>query len=172
MKTHKKLLIVASALIVPIIVGALSVSAVKASEENQTIIDRVAEILGVESEDVDEAFKQAQIERVDKLLVEGEIDEDQAEKMKERIEESDHPIALFGRRKKGMLKDENIDDISEFLGVTVEDIESFQGKGKSMHDLLDEYGKTREEWIDFMKEKYGDEFLEKPGLGNNCECDI
>lgn len=172
MKGYKKLLIVAAAIIVPATVGLLTVSAVQAQEDHKTVIERVAEILGIEKEDMDDAFKQAQTEKVDELLVEGKIDAEKAEELKKKIEESDRPIDMRGKgKKKGMRGEEHSEALSEFFGISEEELKASHEEGKRMPDLLEEYGKTEEELHEFMTAKFGEKAEMEHGKGKDSEGD-
>jgi hypothetical protein len=110
--------------------------------------ERVAELLGVPVDKYDEAVQQAQQDVVDQALEEGWLTEDQAEHMRERVEQGVGP-KTFGFRDKGFagprggfmghgggslfsLVAEELDD------MTVEELLAELQGGKSIADLLSE----------------------------------
>ena len=76
--------------------GAAIASAQPDSTSPQAFFDSVAKHLGISSEELEDATKAAAIDQVDAALAEGKITEEQAERMRERIESGD-PRPSSGR---------------------------------------------------------------------------
>jgi hypothetical protein len=67
------------------------------SDESKAIIDDAAGQLGVEPSELTEALEQALENRIDEAVDEGRLTEEQAERLKERLEARDVPLLLgFG----------------------------------------------------------------------------
>ena len=76
--------------------GAIAASrALSSSDESKAVIDDAAAQLGIEPSALSEALKQALENRIDEAVEQGRLTEEQAERMKERLESSDYPL-LFG----------------------------------------------------------------------------
>ena len=134
--------------------GLFAVSRVQAqTDENITILQRVAQILGIEEEELDSAFRQAQKEEVDEQVEEGQLDEEKSEKIKERIDDAESPLwgYKFGM-KRHFLRMHKGGLLGEFLGITEEEVMEQLQDGKTIDDLLEDYGKTREELHEYMEE--------------------
>ena len=151
----KKFLIIAAVVIIPVGLGLFAVSTANAQEGDLNVFQRVAQILGVEENDLTDAFKQAQKEEIDQKVAEGKLDAEKAEEMKSKIDESERPF-LGPKGERRHMKGEGGEAMSEFLGISVDELREVKESGKTMDELLEEYGKTQEELQEFMQEKKGD----------------
>ncbi len=64
--------------------------------ERQAFLDDVAERLGVTSDELEKAFKDARLARIDAALADGKITQEEADRMKEGIESGKGPFLLPG----------------------------------------------------------------------------
>lgn len=76
--------------------GALAASGVfSPEEESKAVIEDAAGQLGVEPQELSDALKQALKNRIDAAVEAGRLTEEQANELKERIDDSEYPL-LFG----------------------------------------------------------------------------
>ncbi len=76
--------------------GAIAASRMLSpNEESQAVIDDAAAQLGIEPSELSDALKQALENRIDEAVESGRLTEEQAERLKERLESSEVPL-LFG----------------------------------------------------------------------------
>ena len=64
--------------------------------ERQAFLDDVAERLGVTSDELEKAFKDARLARIDAALADGKITQEEADRMKQGIESGKGPFFLPG----------------------------------------------------------------------------
>lgn len=139
------------------------------TEDSQTaphvaIFQRVAELLGISEDELSTAVKTASTEHIDEKVADGTLDADKAEEMKERIAESEYGMP-FGGGRHGM-RGPKLDMMADFLGVTEEELQTKIDEGTSPHDLIEEYGKTHEEFHDYMEENRPEGFEGRGPRGN------
>lgn len=82
--------------------GAIAASRMLSpSEESKAIIDDAASQLGVEPSELSDALKQALKNRIDEAVEDGRLTEEQANELKDRIDENEYPMlggpGLLGR---------------------------------------------------------------------------
>ncbi len=102
MTRRRKLVIAAGAgSLVLVVAGLGAAGAIAASrmlspgEESKAVIDDAAAQLGVEPSALSEALKQALENRIDEAVEQGRLTEEQADRLKERLESSEYPM-VFG----------------------------------------------------------------------------
>ncbi len=115
-------------------------------------LDALAANLGVSREALDQAFTDTALEMVDKALADGKITEDEATKIRERINSGD--FAPFGPGfghgfKKGFHHGFDVgvklEDLATFLGIDVSAIHEGLMNEQSLAQIAEANGKTREE---------------------------
>ena len=74
-----------------VMVGAGSALALGTRADSEALLGDVATSLGVEQQALEDAIKDAQVNRVDAALADGEISEERAEQLRERIESAETP---------------------------------------------------------------------------------
>ena len=74
-----------------VMAGAGSALALGTASDDEAMLGDVAASLGVEQEALEDAIRDAQINRVDAALADGEIGEERAEQLRERIESAETP---------------------------------------------------------------------------------
>jgi len=152
---------IAAAFLVTVGAGVLlATNASAAEDEGTNVFQRVAQILGIEEDNLSDAFKQAKIEEIDEKVEAGYLDAEEAEEIKTKIEESEGPMMGMRKGGKGMhreMDDEHKAAVAEFFGISVEELDQAHEDGQRMPDLLEDYGKTQEEMRAFMQEQFPDE---------------
>ncbi len=132
-------------------------SNVLASDNNFDPFDirgRVSQILGINEDKLDEAFKIAREERLDYLVENGRISEEEAQRRKEFIENEEMGFG-FGNKRGSSIKEgrEMISDLADYLGVNKQDIINELQDGKSIEDIINENGKDIEKVQEYLKTK-------------------
>jgi hypothetical protein len=106
-----------------------------AEEGTTTFLSRVAEILGVKEADLETALDTAREEGL-------------------RPEGFGRGRGMMGgERGMGMGKESMEEDLAAFLGITEEKVEAELEAGKFPHDLIEEYGKSEEDYRDYRESK-------------------
>jgi hypothetical protein len=125
-------------------------SAQSDSNSPQAFFDAVAKHLGISSEELEEATKAAAIDQVDAALAEGKITEEQAERLKERIESSETP-PFFGPRFFGAHRGfhphapgDKLSAAADYLGLSVVELRERLRDGQSLADVAKAEGKSVE----------------------------
>lgn len=125
----------------------------KADEERIDFVARLAERLGISEEELRQAVMDTETEIVNEWLAEGRIDEEEAARLKELIEEKNGDLhALgprFGHHHFGFGPMWG-DELAEFLGVTVDQLGDALRDGQSLAEIAEANGKSRQELIDFL----------------------
>src|SRR3954447_8490741 len=100
MNRQRKLVIGAATLLVAAGGGvAIAASDSSPAQENQAVIDDVAQQLGISSSKVNDAVKKALTDRVDAAVAAGRITKSEGDALKQRINSDDFP--LFGGLHRG-----------------------------------------------------------------------
>jgi len=120
--------------------GAAIASAQSDATTPQAFFDAVAKHLGISSEELEDATKAAAIDQVDAALAEGEITEEQAERIKERIESGETP-PFFGPRffgERGFhvhAPDGQLSAAADYVGLSVAELRERLRDGQSLADV-------------------------------------
>jgi len=150
---------VSKALIVAAVVvalSALSLTVVNAmGDDQQTVFEKVAEKLQVDSEDLKSAFKDVKIDSINQAVQDGKMDEDRATEIIEKIESGD--MEMFrgnkghrGGRQERILRLHN--DIAEYLGLSKDEMKEQFTSGKTILEVATEQGKSEAELRGYLKE--------------------
>lgn len=146
----KRLILIAA--ITVTVIGGLAVAGMAYAQDESppglNFLTTLAEKLGVSEDTMCSAVKETQLEGVNKRLEEGAIDEDQAAEMKAEIEESDCGI----KPGRGPHPPVDQEELADFLGVTVDELEQAREDGKTLKDLAEENGISEDELKEFMQE--------------------
>jgi Protein of unknown function (DUF2680) len=117
-------------------------SAQSDSNSPQAFFDAVAKHLGISSQELEEATKAAAIDQVDAALAEGKITEEQAERLKERIESGETPPFFFGPRFFGEHRGFHLhapggqlSAAADYLGLSLEELRERLRDGRSLADV-------------------------------------
>ncbi|HEC65679.1 MAG TPA: hypothetical protein ENI23_10305 [bacterium] len=127
------------------------VTAQDAEGEGNPLIERVAELLGIAPDDLTGAFRTAGIERIDERVASGELSEEKAAEIRERIESSDGLPFRGGRRHKGNFE-EKAQHVADFLGLSLEEVQQAHEDGQKLSEILEANGKTKEEFRTYLEE--------------------
>ncbi len=156
-------------------VGALLVAtagigaAMAQSNEGGTgiaFLDRVAGHLGIDRGELDAAIKDARTDQIDEAVANGDLTQEQADNLKERIQNmpADAPFfpggprpgfrgghGAFGPGPIGMHAGEQL---AEFLGITVEQLkDELTEDGATLASVAEAHGKSRDELKAFIRDE-------------------
>ena len=114
--------------------------------ESKAVIDDAAAQLGVEPEELSDALKQGLKNRIDDAVDDGRLTEEQAERLKERIDASEYPgLGLFGRGHHhmgfGFGRFELLESAASYLGLTEAELRE-QLEDNTLAEIAEEQGKT------------------------------
>jgi hypothetical protein len=131
-------------------VGATDVFSPK--EEREAVLNDVAEQLGVEPSELNDALKTALKNRVDEAVEDGRLTEAQGEKMKDAIDDGELPGFGFGIGPKlhhhGPLG--NFDAAADYLGLTEAELRAALEDGRSLADVAKSEGKSVDGLVDAL----------------------
>lgn len=154
------------------------VSAQESQQETQTdgfnFFERLASKLGISEEQLNEANKEVRYEILDEKVASGEIDEERAEEIKTKIEESNgmfmgpgFPKGMHMMKFRG-----NPEFLIEFLGISSDELQALEDEGLNMDEILEKYGKSKEELRTYMEENRPDNMMFKLKLDTPNEIEL
>lgn len=183
----KNKIIATTAFIITLIVLSIGASmAFAQNQPNTSVLEKVANALGVDPNKLRETIKQARQEHVNELLNNGQITEQQANRIRERINKDDENLGLglgigpnINRENKkwqisrGRERNEAIlNDIASFLGISVEDLKN-ELKEKNIEEITREYNKDYTQLKNYLcsKEKERIDKLSQEGRLNSQQAE-
>ena len=124
----------------------------KGAEAENAILADAAERLDVETDELRTALSEAELAQIDQAVEDGELTEEQAERIKEHMQESGRVLGLHGpggpggpgmhHRVGGPGGPEVFEAIAKELGISVERLHTQLMDGKSMRKIANANGKT------------------------------
>ena len=119
-------------------------------ERLSNFISGLAENLGISQEELEEAIDQTQLDLVDDRVTAGDLTEEQADEIRERIESGEGP-GFFGKGFRqhggGFLGGEAL---AEFLGVSSEELQQARADEQSLAQIAEANGVSRDDLIAFL----------------------
>lgn len=155
---YKKLGVIAGTGIIGLsmLAGASSLVYAQTDNTNLNFFERLANKLGIDQTKFTNAAKDVQYEIVDEKVAEGKLDQIRADQIKQRIKNSEgFEMGMgfgheWGERRGGFGNKTEL--LSEFLGVSFDEIKTLKDEGLTKDEILFKYGKTLEEFRTFMEE--------------------
>lgn len=139
--------------------GAIAANGVLAPEEDsKAIIDDAASQLGVQPEELSGALKQAMKNRIDAAVVAGQLTEEQAKELKQRIDSEDFPLLGRGSHGRPGFPGRGLGHFghgvvlaaaASYLGVTEAELRE-QLDGKTLAEVAKAEGKSVSGLVDAM----------------------
>ncbi len=122
---------------------------VPGKERLSNFISGLAENLGVSQEELEEAIDQTQFDLVDERVAAGDLTEEQADQIRERIESGEGPFFGKGGRRHagGGLGGEAL---AEFLGISTEELREARADEQSLAQIAEANGVSRDDLIAFL----------------------
>ena len=111
-------------------------------EESQAIIDDAAKQLGVSSSALSDALKTALKNRIDAAVAAGRLTKEQADELKERIDESDVPLVFGGFRHGVFGHFLHLDAAASYLDLTEAELRDELAAGKTLAQVAKDHGKS------------------------------
>jgi hypothetical protein len=132
------------AVLVGIIAAAVFVAGAGAQDEggtgDPTMIERVANKLGISVDRLQLAFKDARLDAVADAQDEGRITDEQAAQLRERIEEGKPLVSPGHRHAMHQARQAIVESAASALGVTRDELRDERRSGKSIADIAAEHG--------------------------------
>lgn len=154
-RSHKIAIVVALALSVVAVGGAIGATKLTPKQESEAIINDAAQQLGVEPTELTDALKQALKNRVDAAVEDGRLTDEQARELKERIDAGEVPFFGVGR---GFHKHfhgpfhAKLEAAAEYLGMTQAQLEDALEDGKTLAQVAKDQGKAVDGLVDALVE--------------------
>ncbi|MGI6284690.1 hypothetical protein SEF58_02600 [Neomoorella humiferrea] len=158
----KRWLIGVTALVLVMAIGAGVAAAAantapgqQAAELKQFFVSRLAANLGIDTAQLEQAFKQSALETGDQAVAQGIINQERANQIKQAVENGNwNGLGLFlgpqfGRKPAGKMPFGGQASIASILGMSPADLASELKSGKTLADIAQEKGMT----LDQIKEK-------------------
>jgi polyhydroxyalkanoate synthesis regulator phasin len=119
--------------------GAAIAASQGSSASPEAFFDSLAEHLGISTEELEDAAKAAATDQVDAALEEGRITQEEAERLKERIQQGDAPLffgpPLFGGPHHGGALAMKLEAAAEYLGLTNAELRERLEDGESLAEI-------------------------------------
>lgn len=124
----------------------------------QQFFDKLASKLGISSNEVKEAFTSTEKEMIDEQVQQGKLTQEQADQMKQRIDEGDGFFPLGGMHRGGGFgrmgcPGANLTDLSTFFGITTEQLQTELQAGKTLAQVAEEHGKTADQLKTYLHDQ-------------------
>ena len=154
-RSHKIAIVVALALSVVAVGGAIGATKLTPKQESQAIINDAAQQLGVEPTELTDALKQALKNRVDAAVEDGRLTEEQGGELKERIDAGEVPFFgvghSFHKHFHGPFH-AKLEAAAEYLGMTQAQLEDALEDGKTLAQVAKDKGKAVDGLVDALVE--------------------
>ncbi|MFL5950532.1 MAG: hypothetical protein ACJ74M_02910 [Gaiellaceae bacterium] len=142
MNRQRKLVIGAATLLVAAGGGvAIAASDSSPAQENQAVIDDVAQQLGISSSKVNDAVKKALTDRVDAAVAAGRITKSEGDALKQRINSGDYPLFAAPHHGFGHGGFGGLDAAATYLGLTEAQLHTELEGGKTLAQVAQAHGK-------------------------------
>jgi len=121
-------------------------------EAEDAILSDAAERLDVSSDELRTALSEAQQAQLDQAVEDGKLTQEQADLIRERMEESGHVLGLGGP---GLRHGPPpfFDDVAEELGISTERLHEELRSGKTLRKIAREHGKTMADIREHLPER-------------------
>jgi hypothetical protein len=162
----KKKLAAASVALAVVGGGGVAIAAADGGPSSSSFLDSVAEHLDISREELDDATRAAALDQVDAAREAGRITEEEAERLKERIESGEMPplfgLPLLGPRgndgrgldfrfefgHRGHSAGASLSAAADYLGLTVEEIRERLADGETLAEIAKAEGKSVDGLVD------------------------
>ena len=113
----------------------------EAKEREDAILGDAAERLDVGTDELRSALSEARLAEIDRAVEEGKLTQEQADRIKEHVEESGLVLGGPGPHGPGG-PPPFLDDVAEELGISVEKLRQELHSGKTLREVAKEHGKS------------------------------
>lgn len=115
----------------------------------QAFLEKLAANLGVEQSKLVDAVKQTELQMIDEAVQQGKLTSDQAQKIKDRIEQGKFfPMGLFPGPRNGAkaeFRGKQLDELAQALGMSADELKAELQQGKKITDIAQEKGLTADQ---------------------------
>ncbi len=118
--------------------------------KGERFVALLADNLGITVDQLEQAVRETQLELVDEALADGRLTEDQAARIRERIESGEAPLFPHRPHHRACRGAHVVGEVAEFLQVPVEDVVSGLQDGQSLVQIAEAHGKTPDELAAFL----------------------
>ena len=154
MDNRRKLAVGAAAMAAVAGGGAIAANAATPEEESESLLDDVAEELGVEPARLSDALTQAYENRLDEAVQSGELTQAEADELRDRLEAGDVPLlrGLHGPRGQhgGLHLHAGLDAAATYLGVAEAELRESLGDGDTLAEVARAEGKSVDGLVDAL----------------------
>jgi uncharacterized protein YidB (DUF937 family) len=139
--------------------GVMAQTPVPGTDTGKSMVDRVAEKLGISSDELSTAIESSAFEAIDERVAAGDLTQEQADALKERISELPDDALIgpgghgFGRGGPGghMFRAFFVEGLADFLGITEDQLRTeLQVDGATLASVAEAHGKSRDELKAFL----------------------
>jgi polyhydroxyalkanoate synthesis regulator phasin len=151
----------AGALVAAAVIGAGAVMAQSggSSSGTPTFLDRVAQKLGIDTPKLQDAVKSAAHDEIDARVASGELTQQQADRLKQKIDQSNgDELVPFGRGFERGMKEHmgagvNAQALADFLGVSTDELRTeLRADNATLASVAQAHGKSRDDLKAFIKD--------------------
>lgn len=160
----KQLWKVGLAIVAVLVLAGAAVGFVSAQTDSEVpgsdFVARLAEKLGISQEELQTAIDETGLEIVDDAVADGNLTEEQGDRIRDRIESGDglFPFGGFGKGfEKGFAVGRGVghlaaslDDVADFLGTSVEELRDLMAEGQSLAEVAQAQGVSEEDLTAFL----------------------
>lgn len=159
---RRRILIWLSSMGLVIALGAMLLGGAALAQDDSTttlgdsFFERLAAKLGITSDELETAVREAGSETIDEALANGEITQEQADALQERLDSASGYETLrgFGRghgpRGFGIGCDISLDTVATTLGITTDELETALADGSTLSEVIEANGKTVADVVDAL----------------------
>jgi len=137
-----------------VMVGGAVTSAQEGDGPIGTFLERLADKLGIGQDELKTAIEETQNEMIDEGVAEGRLTEEQAERLKERIEERGFlgPLDRFGIRAhvRGQVGGLTVEAAATVLDVELDELLDELKDGKTMAEVAEDQGMSVEQFTEAL----------------------
>ena len=119
-------------------------------------VGKLAENLGISQDELEAAIDETQLEIVDDAVAQDRLTEEQADRIRERIESGEgmFPFGGFGKgfaMGRGMCDlGAHLDDLAEFIGISADDLRAALVDGQSLTQVAEANGVSRDDLVGYL----------------------
>jgi hypothetical protein len=154
-KKQKIVLGTAGAFALTLITSGSALVLAQSNTKGQALLDKVAAKVGVDSQKLKDSFKEVSKEEVDQKVQDGKLTQEQADKIKAKIDTEEFPGIRFegpGGRHGGFMKP-GLDGLETFLGLTEDQLMTKMKAGEKLIDIAKAQGKSEEDLKNYLGTK-------------------
>lgn len=146
-----------------IVLAGAAVGLVSAQTDSEVpgsdFVSRLAEKLGISQDELEKAIDETQLDMVDEAVAQDRLTEQQADRIRERIE-SGEGFMPFGGFRRGFAAGWGLghlaasaDDIADFLGISTEELRNALADGQSLAQVAEANGSNSDALQEFLLSK-------------------